>query len=144
MKWYLVIFICMLSASAVRASTIIGFARMIDINIKDVRQCVYQSNLTDKDMMKLDTAFRNVNVSVESLDEFQLNLGCFIVCILDKAHLMENNDILLDILIETAERNDFPVDEITKQKLNECFELATEQDDQCKRGYVFAFCFINQ
>ncbi|KAK1134674.1 hypothetical protein K0M31_007454 [Melipona bicolor] len=74
-------------------------------------------------MMKLDTAFRNGNASEESLDEFQLNLGCFIVCILDKADLMENNDILLDILIETADRNDFHVDDATKQRLNECFEL---------------------
>ncbi|XP_033350903.1 uncharacterized protein LOC117234106 [Bombus vosnesenskii] len=140
---YLAILVYVLSVNIlVRASNLIQFTKMLNINIKDIRQCLHQSNLTDTDLIKLDAIFQEENISRENFENVMLDFGCFITCVLDKAHMVEDKNIRFEYLLKTAERNNFPI--ATNQTLNECCKKAQEQDDICKSGFVFATCSIRQ
>ncbi|XP_071859210.1 odorant binding protein 7 [Bombus fervidus] len=143
MKGYLAILVHVLSANIlVRASNLIQLTKMLNINIKDIRQCLHKSNLTDMDLIKLNDIFQEENISHESLEDVMLDFGCFVVCVLDKANMVEDKNIRFEYLIETAVRNNFPI--ARNQTLNECCEKAKKQDDICKSGFVFATCSIGQ
>ena len=143
MKGYLAILVHVLSANILaRASNLIQLTKMLNIDIKDIRQCLHQSNLTDTDLIKLDVIFQAENITRENLEDVMLDSGCFIICVLDKAHMVEDKNIRFEYLLETAERNNFPI--ATNQTLNECCKKAQEQDDICKSGFVFATCSLRQ
>ncbi|XP_043590577.1 uncharacterized protein LOC122571197 [Bombus pyrosoma] len=143
MKGYLAILVHVLSANIlVQASHLTQFTKMLNINIKDIRQCLHQSNLTDMDLIRLDIIFQEENISQKSYEDAVSDFGCFIICVLDKAHMVEDKNIRFEYLLETAKRNNFPT--ATNQTLNECCEKAQEQDDICKSGFVFATCSIKQ
>lgn len=40
------------------------------------------------DLIKLDVIFQEENISQESHEDVMLDFGCFIICVLDKAHMV--------------------------------------------------------
>lgn len=40
------------------------------------------------DLIKLDVIFQAKNITRENLEDVMLDSGCFIICVLDKAHMV--------------------------------------------------------
>lgn len=43
---------------------------------------------TIADLIKLDAIFQEENISRENFENVMLDFGCFITCVLDKAHMV--------------------------------------------------------
>ncbi|XP_017765647.1 PREDICTED: uncharacterized protein LOC108554786 [Eufriesea mexicana] len=147
MKGYFAILFCALfivTGTSGQALTMMEFARILSITMKDIRRCIHHSNLSDMDMTKLDTVMQGRNISQETMNDILINLGCFAACILDKSDIMQNDAIQLDKLIDSVNRHNVPINDEMKEKLNTCAVQAKEETDKCKSGVIFASCLLEE
>ena len=136
-----VVLICVLISATTQALEVEIISRVMNVPVNDLAECLQKNRLTTEDIEDLENIFDDQNAS---LSEYSSNFGCFVTCVFEKSHIIENNQIQLNSLIELAKRNKFPLSEAMKQKLRDCIDEAEQEDDECKIGLTFSSCLIHK
>lgn len=142
MKAFIAIFVSILAISVTtRAEVTQLFAKEFRIPETAVQKCLEENNLKDLDMAQLESVLQEKGLSSEDVDEFLVNFGCIITCMLEKAGIIQDNEILVDELIKLAIYNNYPMNDDIKEKLSKCIDTAKEEGDKCKMGLALTSCF---
>ncbi|CAL7939470.1 unnamed protein product [Xylocopa violacea] len=127
-----------------RATPMQVFAKILNVPVNELDKCLQENDLDDVDFQKLERIAQARRIPKENLDEFTTDFGCFIACVMETSHIMRDNEIQLDALVQIGERNNFNMSEEVKRKLSGCIEEAKGEDNKCEIALVFSTCFLRQ
>ncbi|KAG6801068.1 odorant binding protein 7 [Apis mellifera caucasica] len=138
MKKFLVIFVYILSVAVIiRANGINEILKIMAVSMKDIRYCIIHMGLTFKDFIKMQELLQEEDISEGNIKKYLTNYSCFITCALEKSHIIQNDEIQLDKLVEMANRKNISID---VKMLSECIN-ANKSTDKCENGLNFIICF---
>ncbi|XP_076682495.1 odorant binding protein 7 [Andrena cerasifolii] len=145
MSCKIAILVCIIACSVtIQAIDLQQISGVLDVPVDQLNDCLNENHLNDGDVTDIEGMLRDSALSPEKAEEVMKNFGCFVSCIFEKSNITINDEIQLDRVLRIAERNNFPINDQTTNKLKDCVDKVKDEANKCGAALSFSFCFLQQ